>query len=965
MATARPKPKAKKGKAGAPGDALAPAIARAMKASLIPGDIQLGAGRLQDAAAFLLETARRRTPGEPAIAIRSAANGHRYMAIAIVNDDMPFLVDSVAATISAQGLAIDQLVHPVMGVTRDGRGMLTALPGEGGARESMIYVETSRIDARQRRALAAAIETTLTDVRAAVGDWAKMQARIEQDASSLSDPEAAALLRWLGSGMLTQLGYVTRRRDGSNSSLLGICRKSAKAILSDANYRRAFQWFDKEGTARAPLIIKANRLSLVHRNVPLDLFIVPVIENGKLAALSVHVGIWTSAALGAPSDSVPLLRRQMANLTGRLGLNPRDHDGKTLEHAFAALPHDVAIGFPDEAIERVVTAMMALSDRPRPRLALVRAPLGRHLFAFVWFPRDLISANVRPRVLAMLEEATGGKVIDWSLAIEGGNLAALRFVIDLRQGAKTFSEQALDARLQAMLRGWAEAVESELAKLGDPGRAAAIAAHFADAFPPAYHADYGPAEAAQDIERLRALQTHEPPCAQGRCARLYRREGDPPECLRLKLYQLGGSLPLSDAVPALENFGFRVLLEIPTPLDEGRLATIHDFTLTLPGGEDARNVLTRAGAVEEAISAVLNGEAENDVFNRLTVGAALSARDANLLRAFYRYLRQAGISYTIYTVVDALDRAPRVTNGLIALFNARLDPSFQRDRAKACAAAEETIREGLAKVEAINDDRLLRLYQTAFRAILRTNAFAPAGAEALAFKLDSHAVPGLPRPVPWREIWVYSRRVEGIHLRGGPIARGGIRWSDRRDDFRTEVLGLMKAQRVKNAVIVPTGAKGGFYPKQLPDPRRDRDGWAAEGKASYEVFIRSLLSLTDNIVGDKVVHPRRIVVRDGDDPYFVVAADKGTASYSDIANALAEAQDFWLDDAFASGGSHGYDHKAMGITARGAWLSVQRHFLEMGVDVQKDDIRVAGCGDMSGDVFGNGMLLSKTIKLVA
>ncbi len=353
------------------------------------------------------------------------------------------------------------------------------------------------------------------------------------------------------------------------------------------------------------------------------------------------------------------------------------------------------------------------------------------------------------------------------------------------------------------------------------------------------------------------------------------------------------------------------------------------------------------------------------MFNRLTVGAALSARDTDLLRAFYRYLRQAGISYTIYTVVDALDRARPVTRQLIALFRAQHDPAFRGDRAKAAADADAAIRDGLAQVDAINDDRLLRRYHALIGAILRTNAFAPAASEALAFKLDSAQVPGLPRPVPWREIWVYSRRVEGIHLRAGPVARGGIRWSDRRDDFRTEVLGLMKAQRVKNAVIVPTGAKGGFYPKHLPDPRRDRDAWAAEGKASYQIFIRSLLSLTDNIVDDKVVRPADVVVRDGDDPYFVVAADKGTASFSDTANAIAEAEHFWLDDAFASGGSHGYDHKAMGITARGAWISVQRHFLEMGIDVQKDEIRVAGCGDMSGDVFGNGMLLSKTIKLVA
>ena len=323
------------------------------------------------------------------------------------------------------------------------------------------------------------------------------------------------------------------------------------------------------------------------------------------------------------------------------------------------------------------------------------------------------------------------------------------------------------------------------------------------------------------------------------------------------------------------------------------------------------------------------------------------------------------MGFTIYTVVDALAAAPDVTRALIALFTARHDPEFGNGRDKAIEEARAAIKRGLAKVKAINDDRLLRLYNSLIDAILRTNAFAPAAAEALAFKIDSAKVPNLPKPIPYREIFVYSRRVEGIHLRSGPVARGGLRWSDRRDDFRTEILGLMKAQRVKNAVIVPTGAKGGFYPKQLPNPAIDREAWAAEGRGSYETFIRTLLSVTDNIVDDKVVHPRDVVITDGEDPYFVVAADKGTATFSDVANAIAEAKDFWLDDAFASGGSKGYDHKAMGITAKGAWVSVQRHFLEMGIDVQEDPIEVVGCGDMSGDVFGNGMLLSRAIKLVA
>jgi glutamate dehydrogenase len=538
-------------------------------------------------------------------------------------------------------------------------------------------------------------------------------------------------------------------------------------------------------------------------------------------------------------------------------------------------------------------------------------------------------------------------------------------VLDFREHDLEPDEQAIDRQLQAMLRGWTEAVESELAQSEDAGRAAALSVRYAESFPAHYRHQYGPAEAARDIVRLRAYSPGDPDHPLGRQVRLCKLAGDAEHELHLRIYQHGGSIPLSDAVPALENFGFRVLAELPTELAGPERVTIHDFRLGLTREEDEAAVFERSEAIEEAIVAVLNGLAENDVFNRLVIASGLDAREADWLRALYRYLRQSAIAYTIYTVVDALRGAPQVTRSLVELFRVRHDPTFPGDRAAATAKAEAAIRAGLASVQAINDDRLLRLYWSTVSAILRTNAFAPAAREALACKFDSSLVPGLPRPVPWREIFVYSRRVEGIHLRAGPVARGGLRWSDRRDDFRTEILGLMKAQRVKNAVIVPTGAKGGFYPKQLPDPAQDRDAWFTEGRASYQVFIRALLSVTDNIVGGKVIHPECVVVHDGDDPYFVVAADKGTATFSDTANAIAEERGFWLGDAFASGGSQGYDHKAMGITARGAWLSVQRHFLEMGVDVQSDPVTVAGCGDMSGDVFGNGMLLSKSLKLVA
>ena len=952
---------------------LAKALAKGLRNSLLPGDTPLLKGELDDAAAFLLETAMHREAEESAIALASETGDRRFLRIAIVNADMPFLVDSVAATLAGHGLVVDRLVHPVMGVERDADGKLVAFPAgrDGALLESLIYLETDRVDAKTRRQVEQALRTTMADVRASVRDWPRLQEAMAEDAASIADgdPEGAALLEWLNKGMLTQLGHLTRHRDASHSRLLGICRRSARQLLAESSYDAAFDWFDNHGEdARAPLVIKANRISNVHRRVPLDLFIVPVRSSkGRVEALSIHAGVWTSAALAAPPASVPRLRAQLSSLMDGMGFDPGGHAGKALVHALTRLPHDLLVGFEDSDLRRITTTMMSLVDRPRARVALVEAPLARHVFAFAWLPRDTMSTALRHQIGAMLEEQTGARMLDWSLEIEGGTLAMLRFVLDNRAQKRRIDEDAVEVQLQEMLRGWGEAVETELGQIVTPQRAAALAMRYGSGFSAAYRARYGAKEAALDIDILRRLGGHEAAAedAQPRAARLYHLDGDPQDRMRLKVYQQQGSLPLSDAVPELENFGFRVLEEIPNPVDEGTLGTVHDFLLeTMPGVESAA-LLDRAEAIESAIAAVLNDRAEDDPFNRLVIAADIDAREAEWLRAVYRYLRQTGMGFTIYTVVDALARAPHVTRALIALFVAMHDPDFEGDREDAIADAQRSIRSGLAKVVAINDDRLLRLYRGVFEAVLRTNAFAPASAEAIAFKLESAKVPGLPLPLPWREIFVYSRRVEGIHLRAGPVARGGLRWSDRRDDFRTEILGLMKAQRVKNAVIVPSGAKGGFFPKQLPDPALDREGWAAEGQASYEIFIRTLLSVTDDIEDDTVIHPENVVIHDGADPYFVVAADKGTARFSDVANAIALERGFWLGDAFASGGSNGYDHKAMGITARGAWVSVQRHFREMGLDTQTDPVRTVGCGDMSGDVFGNGMLLSKTIELVA
>ncbi|QNE32692.1 NAD-glutamate dehydrogenase [Sphingomonas sp. NBWT7] len=936
--------------------ALTQALADRLTHGALPGELDgFGPAEQAEAAAFLAATAERRAPGTVAIALDTLPGDGtaRRMRLAIVNDDMPFLVDSIAGAIGAHDIAIDRIIHPVVPVSRDADGVLGGV-GDSGTRESMIYIETERADARERRELVDDLTAGLADVRAAVADWRAMQATLAADAGMLEetggDHEGAALMRWFLDRHFTLLGHERWLADGtSDRAPLGIARQPHEpALLAERSRRLAIDYF--AAGKPAPLLLKSSLISPVHRRAPIDLVVVPLRDGGRITGLSIHAGLWTSAALNAPPRSVPVLRQRLAELEKKLGFDPAGHAGKALTHAMAALPHDLVTAVDAEAVESLALTAMSLADRPRPKLVLLRSALGRHLFAFAWLPRDDLTTARRVAIGEMLAEAANGTILNWSISLEDGTVAMLRYTIDLRQGGAVPDTAALDARLVKMVRGWERDVEAALAERLAPARAARLALRWAASFPANYRNLSTPEEAAEDILRVSELAD-----AADRAVLIYPAVAG--EDHRLKIYKSHGALALSEAVPVLENFGYRVIGELPTRLREDSDSFVHDFIVETRAdvADIDRTVL------EDAIADVLRGTAENDAFNRLMLVAGLTPAAVLLYRAWFRYLRQAGLAYGLTTVADALGRAPALAKALIDRFTLAHDPAATGD----VAAIDAEIAAGLDAIVAIDDDRILRAFKAVIAATLRTNAFAPAAAEALAFKLDSARIPGLPAPLPWREIWVYSPRVEGIHLRAGPVARGGLRWSDRRDDFRTEILGLMKAQRVKNAVIVPTGAKGGFYPKQLPNPATDRDAWLAEGTESYRIFIRTLLSITDNIVAGKVVHPDGVRVHDGEDPYFVVAADKGTATFSDVANAIALDRGFWLGDAFASGGSQGYDHKAMGITAKGAWVSVQRHFAERGVDVQKDVIRVVGCGDMSGDVFGNGMLLSQTLKIVA
>ncbi len=935
-------------------------IRKALTKNALPDEIVALSKDAEEAAAqFLAEVGAVRRPGEVALKIESLGGeaGRRRMRIGIVNDDMPFLVDSVANSIAGRGLAIYSLLHPVVCVERDDEGELVAIEPmceDRTRRESMIYLELDRADAKIRQEVAAELRRVLTDVRTAVRDWKLLQSKMHEDAGKVPDPEAGALLNWFADGAMTLLGYHVERPGEAPSEGLGIFARPGDPTDS-GGCAEAMRYFTSGG--EVPLLAKAELRSTVHRRVPLDLVVVPILEKDKVTGIGVHAGLWTSEALRVPPEQVPVLRRRLEHLDKDFGFDPKGHSGKALRHAVSSLPRDLLINLNFDSVRQLAAMAMSLADRPRPALMQVRSILRGHLFNFVWLPREDLTTQRRIAIAALLERAVGSPVTNWSVELGEGDLALIRYSQFIDNDAPMPDTARLDDQIVEMVRGWAPAVEGELIRVAGASRATRLALTYIHSFPDDYRARTSPAEGAADILRLCALSGDK-----DRDVRLSRSEEEGANKLKLKTYRSGDIMALSEVVPVLENFGLRVLEELPTELGNSK-GYIHDFTVEVVEGTDTDAIFARIGEIERAIAHVLCGQAEDDEFNQLVLYAGLDTRAVVWLRAWFRYLRQTGSSFGLLTIVDALRGSPYATRTLVALFTALHDPD-SADEAEA-EKIRKAMSAALAQVGSIDHDRILRQLYSLVEAIVRTNAFAPAADEALAFKINSALVPGLPAPVPWREIWVYSPRVEGIHLRGGPVARGGLRWSDRRDDFRTEILGLMKAQLVKNAVIVPTGAKGGFYPKHLPNPAQDRDAWIAEGTESYRVFIRSLLSITDNLVENKVVHPERVVIHDGDDPYFVVAADKGTATFSDIANAIALERGFWLGDAFASGGSNGYDHKAMGITAKGAWISVQRHFLEMGIDVQKELITVAGVGDMSGDVFGNGMLLSNELKLVA
>jgi glutamate dehydrogenase len=901
--------------------------------------------------------------------------------IEIISDDMPFIVDSVTMELGRQGYGIDLVIHPVVRVRRDPDGHLldvlepdqTAPDAIG---ESVLHAEVDRErDRMQLSRLRENLERVIGEVRAAVEDWGPMRDRAGQlideldrrpppvDADEIQ--EVKSFLRWVAADHFTFLGYreYDLLVDGDGAGLqavpdsgLGILRGPPKAAFKRLGSKAA-----ELASARHILVLtKANSRSSVHRPAYLDYVGVKKFgTDGDVTGERRFLGLYTSTAYKGRLEEIPFLRHKVQQVLTRAGFPPASHDRKALLEIVESYPRDSLFQMDADELFEIAMGILGLGERQRVRLFVRRDALDRFVECLVTIPRDRFNTENRERVGRILMEAFGGTHLDWTLQLSESVLARVLYVIHTAEGPPAHYDVAeIEARLADATRAWTDDLrEALMAEHGDD-RGLKLFDRYHGAFPTAYRADWPARFAVSDIDQIEELDA-----GNGPIMSLYRPLEAQVGTLRCKLFSSGG-VSLSDVLPTFEHMGAKVVDERPYEISPSGAtkAWIYDFGLRC-AAEDVERVREM---FQDAFLAARRGELEDDGLNGLVLRAALTGREITIIRAIGRYLRQGGIAFSDAYMERTLLGHPDITTLLVKLFGARFHPD-SRD-ADAAERLKGQIDVAIDAVASLDEDRILRSFETVVCAILRTNYFVVDDDDAprpfLSFKLDPAKVPILPAPRPKFEIFVYSPRFEGVHLRGGKVARGGLRWSDRPEDFRTEILGLMKAQMVKNALIVPVGSKGGFVVKR-PPTGGGREEVLEEGIACYRMFLSGLLDVTDNIVGGQVVGPERVVRYDEDDPYLVVAADKGTASFSDIANEVSAAYGFWLSDAFASGGSRGYDHKAMGITAGGAWESVKRHFRELERDIQNTDFTVCGIGDMSGDVFGNGMLLSRHIKLVA
>ena len=911
----------------------------------------------------------------------------------LINDDMPFLLDSVMGELTDQGVEVRLVLHPIFTVERDQIGGLIAFRGDAPSvgtarRESFIQLHLERVEDRARQTqIVDGIERVLADVRLCVQDWRPMMARVGDVIAEIKyNPpplpveeiaEAAQFLEWLVSNNFTFLGlreyalheqhFEPRRETG-----LGILRDPNVQVLRRdgelVSITPEIMEFLRE--PKALIITKANVRSRVHRRVHMDYIGVKRFDDGGniIGELRI-VGLFTSTAYTRTTRSIPYLRRKVDALMRHSGFDSDSHSGKALAAVLENYPRDELFQIDDDTLYEFALAIMHLDERPRVRVLARRDRFDRFVSILVFAPRERYDSSIRLAIGNYLANAYHGRISAFYPFFPEGPLVRVHFIVARVGGdAPNPNRTTLEHAIEEIVRTWGDGLAQALTLVHEPTKVAQLMRRYREAFPVGYREAYSPQTALGDIRQIETLSPIRPLGAD-----FYSRGDGDKACAGLKVWSREQPIALSERVPVLENMGFRVVDERTYRIEPGgaemREVWLHDMMLERA---DARAFeLDAAKArLEAAFTVVMRGRAENDGYNALVLTGGLQWRDVALLRTISRFLRQTRLAYSQDYMWATLRKHSNLAAMVTLLFHLRFDPRIDiaaEERAARESATVGEIEVALIAVESLDEDRILRHFVNAVTSALRTSFYQlDQGGQpkiTIAIKFDSRKLIDLPLPRPLYEIFVYSPRVEGVHLRFGKVARGGLRWSDRPQDFRTEVLGLVKAQQVKNAVIVPVGAKGGFVPKQLPSG--PRDAIQAEGTAAYTLFVSSLLDITDNLGPDGVIPPDNVIRHDGDDPYLVVAADKGTATFSDTANGISAEYHFWLGDAFASGGSAGYDHKKMGITARGAWEAVRRHFREMDVDIQSTPFTVAGVGDMSGDVFGNGMLRERTIKLVA
>ncbi len=954
----------------------------------------------------LWEFGAQRQPGTPKVRLFNPTTekngwGLEHTVIEIINDDMPFLVDSVTAEMNRRERNIHLLLHPVLRVRRDSSGnRIQLVSGDAAAEavtESTMHLEVDQeTDPAEIDAIRTSLEYILAQVRLVVADWRTMRARLSADVDELkvTPPpmppeeinEAREFLRWLDDGNFVFLGfrrYGFETRGGKDylpaqpGSGLGILRQLRKES-SERSQQPLTPEFSEYARRKDLLIItKANSRSSIHRSVPMDRVGIKRYDaKGELIGEDRFLGLFTSAAYSRSVREIPMLRLKAKRTIERAGLDPSSHNGKALVEILETFPRDEFFQITDDDLFEISRGILLLQERQRVALFMRRDVFERFVSCFVYVPRDRYTPDFKERAKAILELALGGKDTEAYDHVTNSPLARGLFIVHSTPGRiPDVDVKRVEAFLAEAARTWSDRLLEAVVQ--SHGEEAGIELHhrYKKAFPLAYSERFSAEAARYDIAHVENVLAHD-----NLAVDLYRHRGQEQRQFHVKIFHSGPPVPLSEIMPQLENMGVKVQSEVPyevQPYGAAAPVRIRDFSLSAEGMQDDLRALK--AKFQEAFIRVWKKEAEDDGFNRLVLGAELEWHEVVILRAYCKYLRQIGINLSEAYIQQTLANNPGIARLLIQLFRNHFDPELgaaslpgataaspgSMARHAAALGIRSEIEKALEDVSNPDEDRILRLYVTLIDAALRTTYFqrTEKGERKpyLSFKLDSQAIKDLPLPRPLFEIFVYAPSMEGIHLRAGRVARGGIRWSDRREDFRTEILGLMKAQNVKNVVIVPMGSKGGFVVK---NPSSDRAVFQREGVEAYRMLLRGMLDITDNLRGDEVIPPKDVVRRDTDDPYLVVAADKGTATFSDIANAVSTEYGFWLGDAFASGGSAGFDHKKMAITARGGWEAVKRHFRELGLNTQTQDFTVVGVGDMSGDVFGNAMLLSPHIRLL-